>query len=86
MSDKKAGENINIVQFKKKESKDLLSPNNLLDSAKSIEWDSVLVVGYSKDGGLDAFSTNDLTHERIVFLLRYFEHRILSGDYWTDEQ
>ena len=86
MSDKKAGENLNVVQFKKKESEDLLSPSNLLDSAKSIEWDSVLVVGYNKDGGLDAFSTNDLSYERLVFLLRYFEHRILSGDYWAAEQ
>lgn len=46
------------------------------------EYESVFIIGYKPDGSFDARASLNLNHEKILFLIEYFKHKLLSGDYF----
>ena len=60
---------------------DANNPDIVLKNSIS-EYDSVLVLGYNHDGSFDARASLNLNHEKILFLIEYFKHKLLSGDYF----
>lgn len=56
------------------------SADNVLEQAVGV-YDDVLLLGWDKDGALDARATSTLTGGQIVWLLNLFQNKLLSGDY-----
>ena len=55
-------------------------PDVVLESAMG-DYDSVLVIGYNKEGFLDARASLNLDHKEIMWLISVFQHKLLNGDY-----
>ena len=70
--------NVTKVEFKTGEVS--LDANTVLDKAKN-NYTSVLVIGWDKEGYLDARSTNNLDQKDCLYLAQMFTHKLLSGDY-----
>lgn len=60
------------------------NPDAVLDQAIG-QYESVLLVGYDKEGRLDIRSTTDLDHQSILWLIESFKAKLLRGDYFTEE-
>lgn len=58
-------------------------PDNLLEKAVG-QYESVLVIGYDKDGALDVRASLNITVAEINFMLDVFKAQLLSGKY-SDE-
>lgn len=56
------------------------NPDNVLEQAIG-EYESVYVLGYDKDGNLDARASTNMTQESILWLLESFKNKMLNGDY-----
>lgn len=55
-------------------------PDVVLESAMG-NYDSVLVIGYNKEGFLDPRASLNLDHKEIMWLISVFQHKLLNGDY-----
>ncbi|WP_033931788.1 hypothetical protein [Vibrio cholerae] len=51
-----------------------IDPDNVLEIAKG-NYESVIVLGYDKDGYLDGRASTNLTRENILWLLEQFKHK-----------
>lgn len=51
-----------------------VNPDNVLEIAKG-SYESVIVLGYDKDGYLDGRASTNLTRENILWLLEQFKHK-----------
>lgn len=51
-----------------------LNPDNVLEQAKG-NYESVVIIGYDKDGYLDGRASTNLTRENILWLVEQFKHR-----------
>jgi len=56
------------------------SPDNVLEQATGV-YSDVLVLGYDKEGNLDARSNLGMNKEVAVLLMELFKHKMLNGDY-----
>lgn len=63
------------------DNEDAANPDVVLKEAIG-EYDSVMILGYKPDGSFDARASLNLNHEKILFLIEYFKHKLLSGDYF----
>lgn len=68
----------NIVKFYPKDA--AKNPDNVLEQAVGI-YDQVLVIGYNKDGGLDARSSLNFLIKDIFFAIDEFKFKVLNGEY-----
>lgn len=48
-------------------------------------FERVFILGYTKDGQIDAFGSLNFPNEQIVFALERFKHKIMMGDYGQPE-
>lgn len=75
---------IDINQFKlihgdnDKECK--LTPDTVLSKAID-SYESVLLIGYNKDGSLDVRASSNIDHKDVLFLIELFKKKLLNGDY-----
>jgi len=60
--------------------KPALNPDNVLEQAGG-QYESVLVIGWGKDGELDARASLNLEHEDCLWLVEKFKRKMLDGDY-----
>jgi hypothetical protein len=70
-----------IVKLYTKDAAD--NPDNVLEQAIG-EYESVYILGYGKDGYLDARASTNMTQEQILWLLETFKAKMMNGDY-SDE-
>jgi len=56
------------------------SPDDVLEQAAGV-YSDVLVLGYDKEGNLDARSNLDMNKEVAILLMERFKHKMLNGDY-----
>lgn len=54
--------------------------DSVLDTAQGA-YDSVLVIGWDKQGLLDAAASSNLKHSDILWLIESFKMRLMAGDY-----
>lgn len=60
-------------------------PDTVLENAKG-HFESVLVLGYSKDSEvIEAYASLNLTAAQIFFLMEQFKHKLLNGDYYDED-
>lgn len=57
-----------------------LNPDVVLEQAAGV-YDEVLVIGYDKNGQLDARASLNFDMKSIFFALEAFRHQVLSGEY-----
>jgi len=57
-----------------------LSPDTVLTEAMGV-YGEVVVVGYDKDGNLDARASLNLNSAQILWLLEAFKMQLLQGQY-----
>lgn len=55
-------------------------PNNVLEQAIN-QYESVIVLGWDKEGFLDARASTNLSHEQVLWIISKFTHKLLNGDY-----
>jgi hypothetical protein len=70
-----------IVKFYKKDAAN--DPDAVLEQSIG-QYDSVIVIGWNKDGALDPRASLNLTHRDIHWILSIFQQKLLSGDYSDD--
>lgn len=73
--------NLTKVEFKTGEIS--LEPDTVLEKAKG-NYNSVLILGWDKEGYLDVRSTNDLDQKDCLYLAQKFSHKLLNNDYAPD--
>lgn len=56
------------------------SPDAVFEQAIG-EYESAIVVGWNKDGTLDARASLNLNHADVHWLLSVFQNKLLNGDY-----
>jgi len=59
------------------------NPDVVLEEAKGA-FESVVLVGWDKDGRLDARATLNLSAAEINWLISVFQQKLLRGDYTDD--
>ncbi len=59
-------------------SEDATNPDVVLKNAIG-EYESVMILGYKPDGSFDARASLNLNHEKILFLIEYFKHKLFKG-------
>ena len=59
------------------------NPDVVLEKAVG-EYESVLIIGYDKDGVLDARASLNQDAKSILFMLEQFKNKLLNGDYQGD--
>lgn len=69
---------------KEKASTAALDPDVVLRSAIGV-FDRLVVLGYDKDGRIEAFGSLNFPNEDIVFAMERFKHKIMAGDYGRPE-
>jgi hypothetical protein len=67
-----------VVKFYKKDA--AIDPDAVLEQAIG-HYDSVVVIGWDKNGELDPRASLNLTHRDIHWLLSVFQQKLLNGDY-----
>jgi hypothetical protein len=73
-----------VVQFFAKDA--AKDPDNVLEQAKG-RYASVLILGWTKDEDtLEGRCSTNLTHENLLYLSSQFNHNLLSGDYFVNEE
>jgi hypothetical protein len=55
-------------------------PDNVLEQAIG-QYDQVFIVGYDKDGNLDARASLGLKGADVLWLIEWFKHGLMNGDY-----
>lgn len=58
-------------------------PDHVLEEAKGV-FDSVLVIGWDKEGVIDIRASLNLDHEGCLWLAALFQKKLLNGDYGGD--
>lgn len=59
-------------------------PDNVLEQAIG-QFSSVIIIGWDKDGRLDARATLDMNDGGdVLWLIEAFKHKLMSGDYCGD--
>lgn len=61
-----------------------LDPDVVLRSAIGV-FDRLVVIGYNKEGKIDAYGSLNFSNEEIVFAMERFKHKIMAGDYGRAE-
>ncbi len=56
------------------------NPDHVLNEAKG-EYESVLIIGYDKEGYMDIRASTNLTAKDISWLIDTFKHKLINGDY-----
>lgn len=68
-----------VVKFYPKDA--ALDPDNVLEQAMG-DFSEVLILGWDKDGNLDARATLGLKDGGdVLWLMEAFKHKLMSGDY-----
>jgi hypothetical protein len=70
-----------VIKFYKKDA--ALDPDAVLSQAIG-QYDSVIVLGWDKEGELDARASLNLDQADIHWLISVFKHKLLNGDYSPD--
>ena len=70
-----------VIKFYKKDA--ALDPDAVLSQAIG-QYDSVIVLGWDKEGELDARASLNLDQADIHWLISVFQHKLLNGDYSPD--
>ena len=60
------------------------NPDIVLERAIG-KYQDVLIIGWDKDGFLDARSSLGMSHDNVLWLIEKFKHKLLNGDYAKDE-
>ena len=60
------------------------APDNVLKQAIG-EYNEVLVLGWDKNNEMHCRSTTGLTHEKVLWIVTKFQHKLMNGDYAEDE-
>ena len=74
---------ITKVEFKTGEVS--IDSDSVLESAKGL-YDSVLLIGWDKEGFLNVASTNNLDQKDCLYLAQMFTNKLLNGDYQEDDE
>ena len=64
-------------------SKTAANPDTVLEKALG-QLESVLVIGYDKNGHLDVRASTNLQHKDILWLIELFKTKMLNGDYYSE--
>ena len=56
------------------------NPDNVLEQAIGV-YESVVILGYDKDGDMDVRASTNLSHEQVLWLIESFKLSLLDGDY-----
>lgn len=57
-----------------------LSADEVLENAKG-QLETVLIIGYNHDGGLDVCASPDLDNANILWLVECFKQYLIDGSY-----
>ena len=57
-----------------------INPDVVLDKAKG-EYESLCIIGWSKDGIIDFRASLNLNHAQLNWLLGVVQHKLQNGDY-----
>lgn len=76
-------DNENIVKLYPKNAAN--NPDNVLELVVG-EYESVFVLGYNKEGALDARGTTNLTLRDILWMLEVFKARMMSGCFSEEDR
>lgn len=57
------------------------NPDHVLEKAKG-NYESVLIIGYNEDGELDVRSSLNVSHEKAVWMIETFKHKLVGGEYF----
>jgi hypothetical protein len=60
------------------------SADNVLEQALEV-FDEVLLIGWNKDGNMEARATLGLKDGDVLWLIEKFKHNLLSGQYLPPE-
>ncbi|TPQ24942.1 hypothetical protein [Methylomonas koyamae] len=60
-----------------------IDPDVVLQEAAG-QFDSLVIIGWDKEGLLDARASLNLNHAEIHFLISVFQHKLLSSDFSGD--
>ena len=63
-------------------SKTAANPDTVLEKAIG-QLESVLVIGYDKNGHIDVRASMNLQHKDILWLIELFKTKMLNGDYYS---
>ena len=63
-------------------SKTAANPDTVLEKAIG-QLESVLVIGYDKNGHLDVRASMNIQHKDILWLIELFKTKMLNGDYYS---
>lgn len=58
-------------------------PDAILEQAKD-DYESLLILGWGKDGYLDVRSTTNLKANELLWLIEVFKCKLINGDYSED--
>lgn len=59
------------------------NPDTVLEKAIG-NYESVVVIGWDKDGILDARASLNINSEQINWLISIFQRKLLNGDYFDE--
>jgi hypothetical protein len=74
--------NDKVIKFYKKNA--ATNPDAVLEQAIG-QYNSVIVIGWNSDEELDARASLNLNHADIHWLLSVFQHKLLNGNYSSEE-
>jgi hypothetical protein len=55
-------------------------PDMVLEQALGV-YEDLFIIGWDKQGEMDARSTLGLSREQLIYLFELFKHKLLNGDY-----
>lgn len=61
------------------------NPDNVLEQAIG-NYESVFVIGFDKEGVLDARASLNIEAEEVIYMLEKFKYDLISGAYSNDTQ
>lgn len=56
------------------------NPDKVLEKASGVFHD-ILLLGYTKEGSLEARASLNLQHKDILWIIELFKQKLLNGDY-----
>jgi hypothetical protein len=71
----------NIIELHKAEP--AMNPDVVLENAIG-SYKSIIVIGWDKEGMLDARASLNINSEQINWLISMFQKKLLNGDYFDD--
>lgn len=60
------------------------NPDNVLEQSIG-QYESVFILGWDKDGFLDARASLNMKQKDCLWLMEKFKHKMLNGDYNPEE-